>query len=344
MYWKCQLLFWGLTSLYWAYNGFTGTSFSWVLAIIHFVADLLIYISVSHGYRIISKKNNWHTLNVQQVLIRIVPAIIILGFAFMVLTITKNYLIRYSFQPGYSELFSQHFNRFGLTTFVTGCRLMAIWILAYYGYHFTQREITVIKENARLAYAAKEAAFNNLSAQLNPHFFFNSLNSIKALVLENPYAARRAIDLLSDLLRTALDTKDSKLISLKEEIVLTKDYLELESIRFEDRLKTIIDVDDSLSNILILPLSIQVLVENAIKHGIAQRKEGGAIQIKIEKKDSFLYISIQNPGNLGAIKPNGVGLRNLTERLQLQYNGRAIFKISQEPHEMVLATLIIPVA
>jgi sensor histidine kinase YesM len=342
LYWKCQFIFWSLTSLYWAYLGFIGTDFNWRLAILHFAADLFIYITLSHLYKTISIKYNWHTLKIQQLLIRIIPAILVLGFAFMLFTISKNYLVRILFQLNFSEMYFEQFSRSGLTTFVTGLRIMSIWVLAYYGYHFTQREINVIKENAQLAVIAKEAAFNNLSAQLNPHFFFNSLNSIKALIIENPHTARRAIDLLSDLLRTTLDSRGTGLITVKEEMLLVNDYLELEGLRFENRLQKSIEVDEQLLHKLIPPLSIQVLVENAIKHGIANTKGSGKIQLTIKPEKDFIHICLLNTGQLKIEEAKGLGLKNLKERLQLQFNGKASFHIIQQSPENVLATLKIP--
>jgi Histidine kinase len=342
LYWKCQLIGWSAASLYWAFVGFVGTNFSWALAVVHFAGDLLIYIPLTHLYRNFSLKHSWQKLRIQKLLIRIIPSILILGLAFMILTVGKNYLIRFWFEPNFSESFIHNFNSFWLTIFVTGIRLMSIWVLAYYGYHFAQREINAVKESARLSVVAKEAAFNNLSAQLKPHFFFNSLNSIKALVIENPHAARRAIDLLSDLLRTSLYGRDTPLISVKEEMELIKDYLELEKIRFEKRLLTTIEIDEQLSDKLILPLSIQVLVENAIKHGITQTNEGGTIFIRIAEKNGFLHTAVQNPGNLTTEMTKGLGLKNLKERLQLHFNGKASFQIIQQTNETVLATITTP--
>ncbi|WP_315823707.1 histidine kinase [Paraflavitalea speifideaquila] len=146
----------------------------------------------------------------------------------MLLTIGKNYLIRYWFEYGFNTTLKEEFRERALITFVTGTRLMSIWLLAYYGYHFAQREILATRETARLAIIAKDAQLNNLTAQLNPHFFFNSLNNIKALVIDNPQSARRAIDLLSEVLRTALYNRDTPLITVQQELSLISDYLELE--------------------------------------------------------------------------------------------------------------------
>jgi LytS/YehU family sensor histidine kinase len=220
---------------------------------------------------------------------------------------------------------------------------MSIWALAYHLYHYSRLEIETVKENARLSLMMKEAQLNNLSTQLNPHFFFNSLNNIKFLILENPDSARRAIDLLSELLRNSLNNNVGRLIHLNDEINLVRDYLELEKIRFEERLQTKIETSVDLLQHLILPLSIQALVENAIKHGIEKRKSGGFITVKVEMENDFIKISVQNSGKLNKeIKDSGIGLNNLKERLLLQYNGSASFEIKEMNNETVLATILLP--
>ncbi len=342
LYWKCQIIGWSVASMYWGLMGLIGTNFSIILALLHFIGDLLIYITPTHFYRNFSVRHQWHTLSPKSLLIRIIPAVILLGFTFMVLTVLKTYLVRLWLEPGFSETFRQYADSHGPVTFVTGIRLMSIWVLAYYLYHYAQREITATRESDRLAIIAKDAQLNHLAAQLNPHFFFNSLNNIKALVIENPHAARRSIDLLSDLLRTSLYDRKTALISLKEEMTLINDYLELEKMRFEKRLHTVIEVDDRFWETLVLPLSIQTLVENAIKHGIAQRKSGGTIHIRVEQKDEFLKTTIQNPGKLNADQSKGLGIKNLTERLRLQFNGKAAFQLTEQPDDTVLATILTP--
>ena len=237
------------------------------------------------------------------------------------------------------------FQRNFLTLAATGIRLMAIWILAFHLYHYAMMQISIAQENARLQVAAKEAQLNSLSAQLNPHFFFNSLNSIKALVASDPESARRAIDLLSELLRNSLYQRDGILIPLSEEIALVEDYLELEKIRFEDRLSYELAIDKRQESRPVLPLSIQTLVENAIKHGIAKSVNGGLVKVDIKKIDSYLKISVQNPGMLKSVETaGGVGLHNLQSRLALEYGDKASLTLSQLPNEVVSAVLNIPVA
>ncbi len=342
LYWKCQLIGWSLASLYWNFIGLIGTRFSPWLAVLHFIGDLLIYIPITHLFRNLSIHYKWHQLSPRQLLPRIVPAMLALAFLFMLLTIGKNYLIRYWFEYGFTTSFKEEFSQRALTTYVTGTRLMSIWLLAYYGYHFAQRELLATRETARLALIAKDAQLNNLTAQLNPHFFFNSLNNIKALVIDNPQAARRAIDLLSEVLRTALYNRDTPLITVQQELSLISDYLELEKMRFEERLQVQMEVDAEVNKAPILPLSIQTLVENAIKHGIARRKAGGTITIQINRIENNLHATVQNPGTLQSTNTGGLGLKNLAERLYLQFNGKASLTLTQPTADTVLATITIP--
>ncbi|HTE01073.1 MAG TPA: histidine kinase [Mucilaginibacter sp.] len=343
LYWKCQLIGWSVAALYWGYVGFTGTRFNLWLGILQFVLDVFVYILLTHLYRNFSLSNHWQNLNLGDLLKRIIPAVIVLGVAYTLITMVKVYLFQVWASPEQPVSFTKFFEFYWASIFMAGIRLMSIWLLAYHMYHYAQREISITKENARLSIIAKDAQLNNLSAQLNPHFLFNSLNNIKALVIENPDSARRAIDLLSDLLRTSLYRNDM-LIPIKDELALVNDYLELEKMRFEERLQVSIETNNELSTALILPLSIQALVENAIKHGIAKQSNGGLIAIKIEQANGFIKTTVSNPGQLDTEKQTaGLGLKNLDERLKLQFNGNARLDLEQQG-EIVLATLLIPIA
>lgn len=307
--------------------------------------DLVIGIGVTHAYRQFSHRNSWTQLNLSQLFRVILPAIIITGIIYAVLIVIKNYFSRllfgYHLEPTLLAAFQRNF----LILLVTGVRLMAIWILAFHLYHYAMMQIRIAKENARLQLAAKEAQLNNLSAQLNPHFFFNSLNSIKALVASDPEGARRAIDLLSELLRNSLYQQNNMLIPFNEEMALVNDYLELEKIRFEERLCYQIDVDKEQENWPVPPLSIQSLVENAIKHGIAKSINGGLVKIEVKEMESFLRITMQNPGVLKDEEvAGGIGLPNLQSRLRLQYGDKASLTLTQLPGEIVSTVLNIPAA
>jgi sensor histidine kinase YesM len=342
-YWKLQLIGWITTSFYWGFSAFFTGNFNWKIGIADLILDVFIGITLTHIYRDFALRNDWNKLNLKKLVPKIAVSVLVLSLLYMVLIVGKLYLVRLFILNGTQVSFAAFFKATQLQVFITGTRLMAIWVLAYHLYHYSRLEIETVKENAQLSLRVKEAQLNNLSAQLNPHFFFNSLNNIKFLVVENPDSARRAIDLLSELLRNSLNSNIGRLVALEDEINLVKDYLELEKIRFEERLQIQMQINLETSKHLILPLSIQCLVENAIKHGIEKRKNGGCISIKIVEENNFINISVQNPGKLSKeIRDSGIGLNNLKERLLLQYNGNAFFEIKEMKHEAVLATILIP--
>lgn len=342
-YWKIQLIGWITTSLYWGFSAFLAGNFIWKLGVVDLILDVSIGITMTNIYRKFALKRGWNKLNLKILVPKIAISILVLSLLYMFLIVGKLYLVRLFILKSNPISFIAFFKSTQLQIFITGTRLMSIWVLAYHLYHYSRLEIETVKENARLLMMIKEAQLNNLSAQLNPHFFFNSLNNIKFLVLENPSSARRAIDLLSELLRNSLNSNVGRLISLNDEIDLVRDYLELEKIRFEERLQIQIEINAAASQYSILPLSIQTLVENAIKHGIERRKTGGFIRVKVEEENNFIKISVQNSGKLSKeIKDAGIGLKNLKERLLLHYNGKASFEIKEMKDETVLATILIP--
>ena len=270
---------------------------------------------------------------------------LILAFVYMFISIVKLYGVHSSFRHDFTQSFASYYKEHSVAIFMGGTRLISIWLLAYYLYHYAQREIKIIQENTRLNLIAKEAQLNNLSAQLNPHFLFNSLNSIKSLVVEDPASSRRAIDLLSDLLRKSLYERDPLLISIRDELAVVRDYLELEKIRFEERLQFTISIPDELLPFSIIPFSIQTLVENGVKHGINKQSEGGAIAIRVGYENSYIRMDVESPGHLDLESTDqGLGLKNLKERLSLQFHDKASFNIAQQQNEKVLATILIPAA
>ncbi|MDD3638290.1 MAG: histidine kinase [Bacteroidales bacterium] len=342
LYWKCQLLGWGTVSIYWAYTVYTRDNYGVFFTIINYVLDISIGVSLTHLYRYFAKKYNWSALGLGNLAAWVIPSIILLSVAYMELVDLKWHLYWVFVEnKDYSLWYSLSYWD---PVFITGLRLMAIWVLAYHIYHYHQNKLETANQNAELLVIAKQAQLDNLATQLNPHFLFNSLNSIKSLIVENPKIARRAVDLLSDILRTSLYEKDAPFITIKEELELVKDFVDLEKIRFEERLIVAIEMDSGLENYLILPLSIQLLVENGIKHGIDKRINGGEIKLTIKKTTDTIEIIVENPGQIaGNHAETGIGIQNLTKRLQLHYDGEASFELKNTDNDLVRATLIIPI-
>ncbi len=225
--------------------------------------------------------------------------------------------------------------------FIESIRYVGLWYLFYHlllsNYESQYKALALAHSDTAL----KTAELANLKNQLNPHFLFNAINSIKALTLSDPHLARHALTELSQLLRTSLTMGDQHLVSLDTEINFVKDYLFLEKIRYEQRLNYSFDVDKNILHTKIPPMSLQLLVENAIKHGIGKCKAGGEIIIKAYNYDNIFTLKVINTGKLlPNNSPTGVGLKNLEKRLMLNFQEKAIFKVSEE-NNFVVASITI---
>ena len=181
---------------------------------------------------------------------------------------------------------------------------------------------------------------------MNPHFMFNALNSIRALVIEDPTNAQQGITQLSNILRSSLIADRRTTISLKEELRTIEDYLALEKVRYEERLQTKWVVDADTLGIQVPPMMLQTLVENAIKHGVQKAIGWGFIEINTSLVDNKLYIKIRNTGQLFSTESDsesgGFGLKNTAQRLDILYGNEASFKIYQENSLTVCAEITIP--
>jgi two-component system LytT family sensor kinase len=194
--------------------------------------------------------------------------------------------------------------------------------LAYY-HESQERKLKEAQLETRLI----EARLKTLEAELHPHFLFNTLHAISTLVHRDPESADRMISRLSDLLRITFDRSGEATISLKEEIEFLQKYLDIEQTRFQDRLMVRVDVDPDVLDAEVPRMILQPLVENAMKHGIAQSVDRGQVQISAGREDDRLWMEVRdNGGGLhgGTLKKlrTGVGLSNTRARLDVLYPGR----------------------
>lgn len=214
-----------------------------------------------------------------------------------------------------------------------------IWSVLYFVYNYFERYNKSLKHEAFV----KEIELSNLKSQINPHFIFNALNSIRALVDENPVKSKEAINQLSSILRNSLAKEKKGLIKFDEELKVVRDYLGLEGIRFEERLHAEFDIDPASKEFLVPPLMLQTLVENGVKHGISKLTKGGLIQLSTRVEHDELKIRIRNSGHyVNGKKRNGLGLNNTVQRLKLLYGDKAKFKIGNESNNFVLTEIDIP--
>jgi two-component system, LytTR family, sensor kinase len=207
---------------------------------------------------------------------------------------------------------------------------------------FYQRYRERALEAAELQRALAQARLHALELQIQPHFLFNTLNAIAGLVrTQRADQAIRMIAGLADLLRYALDNAGRQRVRLSEEIEILRRYLEIQQLRFPDRMDFRIDVADEVRDAAVPVLILQPLAENAIRHGIALRAEGGHIELTARREGERLRICLHNSGALASGYVPGIGLGNTIERLRTLYGDGARFELSAH-RDGVLAQLDLP--
>jgi len=310
--------------------------------VIFFMVEAFLCLMVSHGFRILLNRWKWLYLPMHKLLPSVFMAVFIMGLIVYFLRIPVNLMLGRLFNPETAFDFQQIFDVqqiLGLSWFYF--MLFFLWTVFYFAYHYFDQYNKSLKYEASMI----EIELNNLKSQLNPHFIFNALNSIRALVDENPMKSKQAINQLSNILRNSLASDKKGLTKFDEELKIVKDYLGLESIRFEERLKTEFEIHPESQRFFVPPLMIQTLVENGIKHGISKLTRGGIIQLKTDVVNDQLKIHIRNSGHLvnGTKRSkSGLGLKNTVQRLKLIYGDDASFKIVNENDNFVLTELVIP--
>jgi LytS/YehU family sensor histidine kinase len=218
-----------------------------------------------------------------------------------------------------------------------------IWNSIYFIYHYIAESRRQQVDKLKLEALVKTLELKTIKAHINPHFIFNALNSIRALIDENPGRARQAVTALGNMLRSSMYSDQQETIPLEKELKIVEDYLALEQIRFEDRLVLVYDVaPETLSN-PIPPMMLQMLVENAIKHGINKSVKGGEVKITAENKNNFFNLVVQNIGTLDrTMNLEGFGLQSTESRLELLFGAAAQFSITELDGPLVEAKITIP--
>lgn len=197
-------------------------------------------------------------------------------------------------------------------------------------------------ERSELNLTLKQAQLNTLKGQINPHFMFNSLNNIRGLMLEDVEKSREMLTKLSEMLRYSLTKNDVNAIALEQELEMVDNYIALSKIQFEDRLLFSKAIDQNTLRVEIPPMIIQLLVENATKHGISSLKSGGTIKLSTFRENNMLFIKVSNTGTLRISNDSTqLGLKNIKQRLRLLYGNDASFAIDELNNEVV-STIKIP--
>ena len=222
--------------------------------------------------------------------------------------------------------------------------VLVAWSVLYIGARH-HAQLQAERERALSAETlASGARLQALRYQLNPHFLFNTLNAVSTLVVERRTAeATRMIARLSDFLRLTLENRASDEVPLAEEIDFAQRYLDIEQVRFGDRLQMSIDIAPDARDASVPALILQPLVENAVKHGIATREEGGRIAVRAERIGAALRITVSDDGpGLGAVYAAGIGLANTRERLRTLYGAAQRMELQSPPEGGLRVVLELP--
>lgn len=339
---------------------------------------ILLGVFISHSYRGYVKRKNWKDFSIPKLWPKVLLASVLQGTLLSVLTLISliavfmlivvrdpdamNSLIGIPPIEGVNEETMQKFRQASLDNFSGGKMIVFLlsfvtsfaiyfisWSALYFAYQYLQKAREMEIEKWKISASVIDAELSTLKAQINPHFMFNSLNNIRSLVAEDTERARDAITHLSDLLRFSIQFDQYEKVSLEKELDVVEDYLKLEAIQLEERLRYTFDIDKSTREMLIPPMIVQTLVENAIKHSINNLPNGGEILVKAAVNNGYLFINITNTGQMKRIeKPisgeqrRGIGIQNAKERLRLLYGESASLTVQNLNEKMVCATVKIP--
>jgi signal transduction histidine kinase len=232
--------------------------------------------------------------------------------------------------------------RFYRNYFHTNLLFMWAVVAGFHGLRIYQKYKSREIEAARLEARFAEAQNLALRMQLQPHFLFNTLNSIAALVHSNPEGADEMISRLGDFLRTTLDAPHDQLVTLRKELAFIQDYLAIEQIRYQDRLRVEVEIPADLMDLRLPCFILQPLVENALKHGLADRPQGVKVHLRGRREFGNLTLEIQDDGMGFVPGREGVGLCNVRSRLGLLYKGRHHLDILGAPGHGTLVILRLP--
>lgn len=339
LYWICQIAGWfsyGLTILFFAsildkeLNPVFYPRLALNLSIGILITHLLRETMHRFSLRPPMPSNQWWKL-------------VLLLFAFSIVnSFSTSYVadILKLYEPGRNIPLSRRF----LFSIIFDTPIFLVWMSVYVLWHYIEFTNTEEIKKVRLKTMIKELELKTIKSQINPHFIFNALNSIRALVDEDPQRARQAITELSNILRSSIQVDKVEITSLEKELDIVKDYLALEYIRFADRLKVVYEIDSNTLSHQIPPMMLQTLVENAIKHGLSKQPGDCTIKIISNVENDKLVLIVQNTGLLQQAEKDGFGLQSTRERLNILYRGQAIFEIFQCEPNQVTAKLVIPIS
>jgi two-component system, LytTR family, sensor kinase len=312
-YWLCQFFGWGLFSLISIYLSYNQLGLESVKSDLVFCLLCIICTHLLRKFLLVPK---WNSLPMEQLLVRLLPSILAMS---LLLCFVYTSILRWSnfeaYKPGH---------QFFVGIYISCFMILTLWVVIYYIIHFVFNNRKLVIERLQMENNVKSLEIKNIKNNLQPHFIFNALNSIRALIDEDPNRARQGITQLSNILRSSIQVGKSDVVPMQKELEIVKDYLGLEAIRYEERLRVDLDIDDATLGLTFPPMMLQTLVENAVKHGIAAHENGGLIEIASKIIDDKHCVTVCNtgkydPGFTNAEMSDGFGISSTLSRLQFIY-------------------------
>jgi len=344
LYWSCQCAGWGIYGFIQSVAAVIYLNLSWLSAIAQVCLLYGLGLGFTHALRAVMKRRQWLSLRAVPFILRILAAVVVMGIIMGAITQLTDFKalqdpgridqVRWGWGPG-TVLALNVVNWSVLFLFWIGLYRLAVGIRGYKSSELKQSE---------LARALQSAELRLLKSQLNPHFMFNALNVVRSLIAEDPKRAQGAVTQLANTLRYTLSSSQGELVTLDHELSMVKDYLDIESLRFEDRLSVRCDVSAGARSVRIPVMMLQTVVENAVKHGIAALPEGGVLSIDGDVRDGALVLKVENPRPTTGCttRGEGIGLRNAAERMRLLFGEQATLDADFSQPAMATIRIRIP--
>ena len=352
LYWIAQLggwaLFWGfwigLASLT---GGFVGPRPEWLQLVVAVAIGYAASVGGTHAVHIAATRLGWRDLPLR----RFAPRLLVAAFVAAAGAEAAEFVLAYAAEPfvnlaAEGPLPVPDLADYAGSVLLTGA-VFSLWATVYALAVTAFRLADAERDRLRLRASLAETRMRALEYQLNPHFLFNALNTVRALVLEDPGEARRAVTLLSGLLRQTLAAGREPLHPLGAELDLVETYLALERLRFDGRLAVRVEADEAARAVAVPTLLVQTLVENAVKHGVARRREGGEVAVVATRDGDRLAVRVENPAapaagaSVDVASGTGTGLANARERLSLLFGEHAALRLDAGP-ERAVAEVVLP--
>ncbi len=300
---------------------------SWRQALTVWGGLAIISMWLTHMLRSASKTHDWFALSTGALMGRAVASVAIISAVLCWASILLSLAV---YSSPVTRIYSNIFHKLPvglqiLNQSIALSSVVIIWVALYFGLMSQRWRHRAELRQAQLNEALQAAELRLLKFQLNPHFLFNALNGVRALIADEPAKAQEAVTRLARTLRYTLAAGDAELVTFGREMEMVNDYLALESLRLADRLDVVREIAAGAESVRIPALLMQTLVENAIKHGIAPLKHGGTLHIAARVVGKHLLLEIGNPRPVDDDKEpkEGLGLRNASERLRLLFGPAA---------------------